>query len=195
MSKVGSAVKRLARKEAKKVVHNPLLRVTIPAQKASASPPLGPQVGERGLNAVQFAKDFNKATEHIIEGVPVPTRVHINPDRTYKIQFTTPPIPWLLKQAAGITKGSFHGDVSGMVTLKHVYEIAKLKQQDDVNMGAPMKRLCQIVMAYARTCGIEVRMEIDPAEYRQFLQEREEFVKKELEDLQAKRQAKMLRTA
>ncbi|KFD47692.1 hypothetical protein M513_11425 [Trichuris suis] len=192
MSKAGSAIKRLARKkETKKVVHGSFLRVTIPAQKASASPPLGPQVGERGLNAVQFAKDFNKATEHIIEGVPVPTRVHINPDRTYKIQFTTPPIPWLLKQAAGISKGSFHGDVSGMVTLKHIYEIAKVKQQDDVNMGLPLKRLCQTVMGYARTCGIEVRKEIDPAEYRQFLQSREDFVKKELEELQAKRQAKI----
>ncbi|KRY37484.1 putative 39S ribosomal protein L11, mitochondrial, partial [Trichinella spiralis] len=195
MSRAASAVRKLMKKkERPKVVHGALLKTTIPAGMASAAPPLGPQLGERGLNAAQFAKDFNKKTEHIVEGVPIPTRVHIKPDRTYEIELCAPPIPWLLKQAAGITKGGFgKSDTAGMVTLKHVYEIAKVKQQEPVYLGVPLRQMCQTVMYYAQSCKIKVVRDIDPVEYHEFLKKREELVIKEMEELQSKRQAKIYR--
>ncbi|KRZ92769.1 putative 39S ribosomal protein L11, mitochondrial [Trichinella sp. T8] len=195
MSRAASAVRKLMKKkERPKVVHGALLKTTIPAGMASAAPPLGPQLGERGLNAAQFAKDFNKKTEHIVEGVPIPTRVHIKPDRTYEIELCAPPIPWLLKQAAGITKGGFgKSDTAGMVTLKHVYEIAKVKQQEPVYLGVPLRQMCQTVMYYAQSCKIKVVRDIDPVEYHEFLKKREELVTKEMEELQSKRQAKIYR--
>ncbi|KRZ75788.1 39S ribosomal protein L11, mitochondrial [Trichinella papuae] len=195
MSRAASAVRKLMKKkERPKVAHGALLKTTIPAGLASAAPPLGPQLGERGLNAAQFAKDFNKKTEHIVEGVPIPTRVHIKPDRTYTIELCAPPIPWLLKQAAGITKGGFsNSDTAGMVTLKHVFEIAKVKQQEPVYLGVSLRQMCQTVMFYAQSCKIKVVRDIDPVEYHEFLKKREELVIKEMEELQNKRQAKIYR--
>lgn len=72
---------------------------------ASAAPPLGPQLGQRGLNVANFCKEFNKETGHFKQGVPLPTRITVKPDRTYDLEICTPTTTWLLKQAAGIGRG------------------------------------------------------------------------------------------
>uniref|UniRef100_A0A915BJJ9 Large ribosomal subunit protein uL11m n=1 Tax=Parascaris univalens TaxID=6257 RepID=A0A915BJJ9_PARUN len=75
------------------------------AQMATAAPPLGPQLGQRGLNVANFCKEFNKETGHIKPGALLPTRVYIKPDRTYDLEICTPTTSWLLKRAAGIRRG------------------------------------------------------------------------------------------
>ncbi|PAV88132.1 hypothetical protein WR25_17745 [Diploscapter pachys] len=168
---MSKAVTRVRKKEIIKIIHPPLLRTNIKAQMASAAPPLGPMLGQRGLNVANFCKEFNKETGHIKQGVPLPTRVHIRPDRTYDLEICMPTTTWLLKQAAGVKRGAMNpakgGEFAGIISVKHVYEIAKLKSQDKACQGLPL----------------EV-----------FLDERRAIVQKQLVELADKKAAKMLRT-
>ena len=109
---------------------------------ATAAPPLGPQLGQRGLNVANFCKDFNKETGHIKPGTLLPTRISIKPDRTYELEICTPMSTWLLKRAAGIRRGSqfgASGEVAGILSVKHIYEIAKIKSRDKMLVGVPLK--------------------------------------------------------
>ena len=81
------------------------LRTTIPAQMAVAGPPLATQLGQLGINIQQFVKDFNLRTSIFKEGVPLPTRTTINPDRSYNLVIHHPTNTYLLKQAAGVKRG------------------------------------------------------------------------------------------
>lgn len=84
--------------------------------------------------------------------------------------------------------------VAGMITLKHVYEIAKIKQQDPPLMFLSLETICKQILGCARTCGIKVVPSLDPKEYEQFLKERKIAVEEELKELQEKKEARMLRT-
>ncbi|PIO72150.1 Ribosomal protein L11 domain protein [Teladorsagia circumcincta] len=163
---------------------------------ASAAPPLGPQLGQRGLNVANFCKEFNKETGHIKPGVPLPTRISIKPDRTYDLEICTPATSWLLKQAAGITRGKQNpGDIAGKISLKHVYEIAKVKSRDKVLQGVPLEFICRQIVQQCRTLGIQVQREdLNPVELKKFLDERREIVAEQLKALADKKAAKMLRT-
>ncbi|KAH7711888.1 Protein MRPL-11 [Aphelenchoides avenae] len=133
-------VAKVRKKDVVKVIHNPLLKTQIRAQMATAAPPLGPQLGQRGLNVANFCKDFNKQTAHIVPGAPLPTRTLVKPDRSYDLEICTPTSQWLLKQAAGIRRGrQLKGEIAGKVSVKHVYEIAKVKAQDKALHGVPLK--------------------------------------------------------
>lgn len=163
---------------------------------ASAAPPLGPQLGQRGLNVANFCKEFNKETGHIKPGVPLPTRISIKPDRTYELEICTPTTSWLLKQAAGIARGKQNpGEVAGRLSVKHIYEIAKVKSRDKCLQGVPLEIICRQIVKQCRTLGIEVQHEdLDPAELKKFLDERRETVAEQLKALADKKAAKMLRT-
>ncbi|VDP15110.1 unnamed protein product [Heligmosomoides polygyrus] len=190
------AVARVRKKEIVKVVHGALLKTNIKAQMASAAPPLGPQLGQRGLNVANFCKEFNKETGHIKPGVPLPTRISIKPDRTYELEICTPTTSWLLKQAAGIARGKQNpGEVAGRLSVKHIYEIAKVKSRDKCLQGVPLEIICRQIVKQCRTLGIEVQHEdLDPAELKKFLDERRETVAEQLKALADKKAAKMLRT-
>lgn len=86
-------------------------------------------------------------------------------------------------------------EVAGKITLKHVYEIAVIKQQDPTLMFHSLENICKMVLASARTCGIQVVPNLDPKEYGDFLAQRKVIVEEQLKELQAKKEAKMLRTA
>jgi len=182
-----------AKKVIEKVIHRKL-EMWIPAGMAANGPPLGTMLGQRGMNIAAFCKDFNNRTAHMVEGVPVPVRATINPDRSYNLTLLNPPLSYFIRQAAGIQRGSMTpNDKAGWITLKHVYEIAKIKITDPALELTSMEHMCRIVIGNAYTMGVKVVVDYDPAEYAEFLKEREEVVEKELQELLEIREAKILR--
>jgi large subunit ribosomal protein L11 len=85
-------------------------------------------------------------------------------------------------------------EIAGKITLKHLYEIAAIKIQDPSNALLTMKQMCEMIIGAARSCGIQIVKELDPVEYGEFLQQRARIVEEQKAELQAKRDAKMLRT-
>jgi len=116
---------------AKKIVG--YIKLQIPAGKANPSPPVGPALGQRGLNIMQFVKEFNAATQSMEPGMPVPVVITAYGDRTFSFIMKTPPNTYFLKKAAGITKGTTSpgkGAAVGKVTTAQLREIAKTKMKD-----------------------------------------------------------------
>ncbi|KAH8407085.1 hypothetical protein KR222_006115 [Zaprionus bogoriensis] len=195
MSKAAGKLKSL-KKSVERVTHTTKLKTNIPAGMAAAGPPLGPMLGQRAINIAAFCKDFNMKTAEIKEGVPLPCRISMNSDRSYDLVIHHPPATFFLKQAAGIQRGTMTPgrEVAGMITLKHLYEIAAIKIQDPPNVLLTMQQMCEMLIGIARTCGIKVVRDLDAAEYAQFLEERKVIVEEQRRELQEKREAKMLRT-
>ncbi|VDK82390.1 unnamed protein product [Litomosoides sigmodontis] len=197
MSSVAKVGARVRKKPVIKVIHSPLYKAIVNAQLATAAPPLGPDLGKRGVNVANFCKDFNRATSHIKPGVPLPVRLTIKPDRTYDMEICTPTSMWLLMHAAGIRRGAArpHEEISGMITVKHIYEIAKIKATDKCLVGVPLKLICEQLIKTARTIGLKVvREDLDPVEYRKFLEGRKLVVEEELKRIEEEKTAKILRT-
>ena len=116
---------------AKKVVG--YIKLQIPAGKANPSPPVGPALGQRGLNIMQFVKEFNAATQQMEPGMPVPVVITAYADRTFSFIMKTPPNTYFLKKAAKIDKGTTtpgKGAAVGKVTIEQLREIAKVKMKD-----------------------------------------------------------------
>jgi len=134
--------------------------ITVPAGKASPQPPVGSALGQRGLKLMDFCKAFNDQTSKFIDGTPMPVRVISYADRTFTFHVFNPPTSYFLKKAAGLKKGANrpgHEKV-GRVTVKHIYEIAKLKMEDVEKKGASMSlhALAKSIAGSARSMGIEV---------------------------------------
>ncbi|KAI8826224.1 mitochondrial ribosomal protein L11 [Fimicolochytrium jonesii] len=134
------------------------LRLLVGAGKAAPTPPVGPALGQRGVKSMDFCKAFNDRTKHYVPGVPISVKMIIEPNRTFTFETRNPPTSWLLLQAAGIEKGSARpGDVIvGTVSVKHVYEIAKIKAQDSTFRGVPLEKVASRVIGTARGMGINV---------------------------------------
>ncbi|XP_029470250.1 39S ribosomal protein L11, mitochondrial-like [Rhinatrema bivittatum] len=134
---------------------------------------------QRGIPISQFCKDFNEKTKEIKEGIPLPVKIFINPDRSYNLQINKPTVSYFLKSAAGIEKGASQTghEVAGMVTLKQVYEIALVKSQDEsfVLRDTPLENVVKSIIGSARSLGIKVVKDLSAEEYGRFLQEREEM--------------------
>ena len=116
---------------AKKIVG--YIKLQIPAGKANPSPPVGPALGQRGLNIMQFVKEFNALTQTMEPGMPVPVVITAYGDRTFSFVTKTPPNTYFIKKAAGITKGSPTVGKSGpigSVTTAQLREIAAIKMKD-----------------------------------------------------------------
>ncbi|XP_029173771.1 39S ribosomal protein L11, mitochondrial isoform X3 [Nylanderia fulva] len=162
---------------------------------ASSAPPLGSQLGQRNINIANFCKDFNQRTINMKEGIPLPCRVKVHSDRSYNLVIHNPPATYYLKQAAGIQTGRMKkGEVAGKITLKHLYEIAKIKSEDPPLALLSLKDICNMMVGIARSCGIEIVREIDPEEYKEFLKNRKEEIAKYREELRLAKESKMLRT-
>ena len=129
----GAAAARNIKKVVAKIDHKNRVFTYIPAQLASAAPPLGTQLGAIGVNIAGFVKDFNLKTSIYKQGVPIPCVVSLNTDRTYNLRMRHPPWSYFIMQAAGIQRGAMEGtrQTAGLITRKHVYEIAKIKSQDE----------------------------------------------------------------
>jgi len=107
---------------------------------------------------MDFCKEFNARTAHLQPGVPTPTLITVQPDRTFTFIIKTPPTTHFLKKAAGIEKGTGKPghEVTGTVSLKHVYEIAKIKKTDDHMKHLPLSSIASMVVGTAKTLGLQV---------------------------------------
>nr|CAG4644442.1 EOG090X0I63 [Lepidurus arcticus] len=196
MSKIAKKLKTV-KNVVEKVNHGNKISTYIPAGMAVAGPPLGPMLGQRSINITAFCKDFNERTKDMKDGIPLPCRITVKPDRSYELIIHRPPSTFFLKQAAGIERGAMYPnkETAGKITLKHIYEIAQIKQEDSALKYEPLETICKALIGVAKSCGIEVVKSLDPVEYGQFLEERKNTVAMQLKELQEKKEARMLRTA
>lgn len=150
----------------------------------------GSMLAQRKVNVKNFVREFNDRTAKMKKGVPLPTRTLATSDKDFELEIDHPPMEFFIKQAAGITVGAVKGETAGYISLKHVYEIAKIKQEDLPNVMKSMEELCNEVIKAARCCGVLVVPRLDPIEYEQFLQERKKFLAKHRAEIQAALDAK-----
>jgi large subunit ribosomal protein L11 len=132
------------------------IKLQVPAGAANPSPPIGPALGQRGVNIMEFCKSFNAATTELEKGMPIPTIITVYADRSFSFETKTPPASFLLKKAARISKGSTEPGKStvGRVTRQQLREIAEMKMKDlnanDIDQAA------KIIEGSARAMGLEV---------------------------------------
>ena len=133
------------------------LKLQVPAGSASPSPPIGPALGQRGLNIMEFCKAFNAATQEMEKGAPVPVTITIFQDKSFTFKMKTPPASFLLKKAASLKSGSKEPGrtVAGSVTRAQVQEIAELKMKD-LNAN-DIDQAMLIIEGSARSIGLEVK--------------------------------------
>ena len=140
---------------AKKIVG--YIKLQIPAGKANPSPPVGPALGQRGLNIMSFVKEFNAVTQAMEPGMPIPVVITAFGDRTFTFIMKTPPNTYFLKKAAGITKSTStpgKGASSGQVTMDQLREIAGTKMKD---MNAnDVDGAVRMLIGSARSMGLTV---------------------------------------
>jgi large subunit ribosomal protein L11 len=140
---------------AKKIVG--YIKLQIPAGKANPSPPVGPALGQRGLNIMAFVKEFNAVTQGMEPGMPVPVVITAYGDRSFSFITKTPPNTYFIKKAAGITKGSptvGKGAPVGRVTMTQLREIAETKMKD-MN-AASLEAAVSMLAGSAKSMGITV---------------------------------------
>ena len=134
-----------------------LVKLQVPAGKANPSPPVGPALGQAGLNIMEFCKAFNAKTQEMEAGMPLPVVISVYKDKSFDFVIKTPPASILLKKAAKIEKGSGEPNKNkvGSVTQAQLEEIANAKMADlncyDVEAGA------KIIAGTARSMGLEVK--------------------------------------
>jgi large subunit ribosomal protein L11 len=140
---------------AKKVVG--YVKLQVPAGSANPSPPIGPALGQRGLNIMEFCKGFNAKTQQMEKGMPIPVTITVFSDKSFTFEMKTPPASFFIKKAAKLESGSKQAgrDFVGSVTKAQVREIAQAKMKDlnanDVEMAMRM------IEGSARSMGIEVK--------------------------------------
>jgi large subunit ribosomal protein L11 len=132
------------------------IRLQVPAGKANPSPPVGPALGQHGVNIMEFCKSFNADTQGMEVGMPIPVVITVYSDRSFTFIKKTPPAAVLLRKAAGIEKGSAVPNTTkvGKVTRAQVEEIAKLKTPDLT--AADLEAAVRTIAGSARSAGIDV---------------------------------------
>jgi large subunit ribosomal protein L11 len=132
------------------------LKLQVPAGAANPSPPIGPALGQRGLNIMEFCKTFNAQTQNLEKNTPIPVIITVYQDRSFTFEMRTPPVSFFLKKAARIESGSKtpgRGNV-GSVTKAQVAEIAE-KKMKDLNCDT-IEAASRMVEGSARSMGLEV---------------------------------------
>ncbi len=132
------------------------IKLQVKAGEANPSPPVGPALGQHGVNIMEFCKAFNAKTQEIEKGMPIPVVITVYNDRSFTFVTKTPPASILLKKAAGLAKGSSNPNTNkvGTVTREQLEEIAKTKMAD-LN-AADMDAAVRIIAGSARSMGLDV---------------------------------------
>src|SRR5476649_1955420 len=132
------------------------LKLQVPAGAANPSPPIGPALGQRGLNIMAFCKDFNAKTSQLEKGSPIPVVITIYQDKSFTFEMKTPPMSFFIKKAAKVESGSKTPgrDKAGAVTKAQVREIAQAKMKD-LNCDT-IEAAMKMVEGSARSMGVEV---------------------------------------
>jgi large subunit ribosomal protein L11 len=132
------------------------IKLQIPAGKANPSPPVGPALGQRGVNIMGFCKEFNAATQHLEAGLPIPVVISVYSDRSFTFQLKTPPASVLLKKALGLKSGSSNPNTTkvGKISRQQLLDIAKMKEPDLTS--ASEQAAINIIAGTARSMGIDV---------------------------------------
>jgi len=132
------------------------IKLQVPAGEANPSPPVGPALGQHGLNIMEFCKGFNAKTQEMEKGIPVPVIISVYSDKSFTFIMKTPPASVLLKKAAGIAKGSGEPNTTkvGTVTRAQLEEIATIKMKD-LNAN-DMDAAVKIIAGSARSMGLDV---------------------------------------
>lgn len=132
------------------------IKLQVPAGKANPSPPVGPALGQHGVNIMEFCKAFNAQTQNVEPGAPVPVVISVYSDRSFTFEMKTPPAAFLLRKAAGITKGSGRPNTEkvGKVTREQLEEIARIKAPDLT--ASDMDAAVRTIAGSAVSAGLEV---------------------------------------
>ena len=132
------------------------INMQVPAGKANPSPPIGPALGQRGLNIMEFCKAFNAQTQSFEPGMPIPVVITAYADKSFTFAMKTPPATFLIKKAAGIEKGSQRPNTEkvGSITRAQAEEIATMKKPDLT--AADMEAAVKTIAGSARSMGITV---------------------------------------
>ncbi len=133
------------------------IKLQVPAGSANPSPPIGPALGQHGLNIMEFCKQFNAQTQKMEKGLPTPVIITVYSDKSFTFIMKTPPATVLIKKAIGLEKGSStpNKDKVGKNTRKQLEEIAKVKMPD-LNCHGDLEAAVRIIAGSARQMGVDV---------------------------------------
>jgi len=133
------------------------IKLQVPAAKANPSPPIGPALGQRGLNIMEFCKAFNAETQGMEPGMPIPVVITVYADRTFSFIRKTPPASYFIKKAAKLDKGSSEPGREDYVARVSMAQIKQIAEQKMVDLNAnDIDAACRILSGTARSMGVEV---------------------------------------
>lgn len=141
-------------------VKNIVVKLIVGAGQAAPTPPVGPALGSKGVKLIDFCKEFNARTAQYEPGVPIPAVITVKPDRSFTFEVKSPPTGFLLLKLAKLDKGA--GAVGqgkptvADLSLKHIYEIAKIKKGDARHANLELHDICKSVINTAKSMGINV---------------------------------------
>jgi len=132
------------------------IKLQVPAGSANPSPPIGPALGQQGVNIMEFCKQFNAQTQKLEKGLPIPVIITVYSDRSFTFIMKTPPASVLIRKAIGIEKGSGAPNTNkvGKITRKQIEEVAKTKQPDLT--AADMEAAVRTIAGTARSMGVDM---------------------------------------
>lgn len=142
-------------------IANTIVKIVVGAGAAKPQPPVGPVLGSKGVKAIDFCKEFNAKTAHYQENIPIPVVLTIKPDRTFFFELKSPQTAWMLLRAAGAEKGAAkykpgRDEPVGTISLKHIYEMAKIKKTDSRHKDQPLENICKSLCGTALSVGVKV---------------------------------------
>jgi large subunit ribosomal protein L11 len=132
------------------------IKLQVPAGSANPSPPIGPALGQQGVNIMEFCKQFNAQTQKVEKGLPIPVVITVYTDRSFTFIMKTPPAAVLIRKAIGIEKGSGTPNTAkvGKISRKQLEEVAKMKQPDLT--AADLEAAVRTIAGSARSMGVDV---------------------------------------